>query len=150
MIDRFDAARFEAALPAGHWRFFGIVDGERCYGVDVKPGVLIYVRSTIQADGLAADTAKDSIRCWLADVKGASLSSKNSRWISRVSGWERRLTGTLRVLWYYGHQLQPCNWCGRMMSAFKTKSGTHAGRWFAKCVDCGKFDEWLVNPPEEK
>ena len=87
MIDRYTRDRFEAALPhvTKHpvntlWNYIGLVGGEHCYAVPVKLGVIIYIRSTVESNGLAADTAKDSIRCWLAaDQTGAPLGSKNER-----------------------------------------------------------------------
>lgn len=149
MIDRYTRERFEAALPVvgGQplWTSIGLRDGEHCYIVPVAPGVLIYVRSTVQRDGLAADVAKDSIRCWLAsDDAGTSLGSKDVRWIARTSGWDRRMTETLRALWRLGRKLKPCGRCGRTMSAVKTKSGPNTGRWFMKCFPCDQFAGWLT------
>lgn len=148
MIDQYTKERFEEALPkvGGQplWTALGLRGGEHCYIVPVAPGVLIYVRSTVRADGVAADTAKDSIRCWLAsDDGGSALGSKDVRWIARTTGWDRRMTETLRALWRLGRQLKPCA-CGKMMLALKvTKPGENKGRWFTKCPDCDVFGGWL-------
>ncbi len=149
MIDHFSKDEFEKALPVAGglplWRPLGLRAGEHCYGVPVKPGVLIHIRSSVGPDGHAADTAKDSIRCWLsADEGGKPLGSKDSRWIARTNGWQRRLTETLRTLWRMGRQLDACPECGRTMLALKVKrDGPNVGRWFAKCMDCNRDGGWL-------
>lgn len=150
MIDRYTRSEFEAALPVVNgrplWQGLGLRSGEHCYTVAVKPGVLIYVRSSVKADDLAADTAADSIRCWLsADDRGTPLGSKPSRWISRVNGWDQRLTETLRALWRLGHQLTPCPRCNVTMLALKVeKEGENKGKWFTKCPACGhRGNGWL-------
>jgi hypothetical protein len=157
MIDRFDRKTFEAALPkAGPhnplWLALGLRGGEHCYLIAVRPGVLIYVRSSVRADDLAADTAADSIRCWLAaDDTGRPLGSKDSRWISRVPGWQARLTETLRKLWKLGHQSRPCPNCLTQMGVFKVKkSGPNKGRWFLSCPACGYWDRWVEAEPKPK
>ena len=148
MTERFSVPEFELALPAAAgqalWQPLGLVGGEHCYVVPVKPGVLIFVRSSVKADGWAAETAQDSIRCWLAsDDKGTPLGSKDQRWIARTSGWRKRLLDTLRALWRLGKQLTPCS-CGAQMLALKVKKeGENRGKWFAKCPQCQKFGGWL-------
>jgi hypothetical protein len=157
-IDRFDLGRFEVALPrigpsSPLWTSLGIRDGEYAYIVPVRPGVLIYIRSSVRADGLAAESAKDSIRCWLAsDDKGAPLGSKDSRWVTRVNGWEGRLIDTLRKLWRLGHQLEKCPLCGMQCLALKVKKpGPNLGRWFSACPSCANgFQKWLVEAPAKK
>lgn len=156
MIQRFTRAEFEAALPKIKntsqplWSLIGLIDGEHCYAVPVRPGVIIFVRSSIRSDGLAADVAADSIRCWLASgPDGKALSSKNARWITRVNGWEARLTSTLRVLWRLGSKLEICPTCGDMMHALKSKSEANTGRWYRKCLTCNRFDRWLPDPNKE-
>ena len=166
-IDRFSKDRFEAALPrAGKtnalWQPLGLVGGEHCYVIAVQPGVLIYVRSSVRADGMAAETAEDSIRCWLAsDSTGKPLGAKLSRWISRVSGWDARMTETFRTLWRLGKKLGKCQQfqpgtalhCQGQMMALRVKKQTsdHLGWWFSSCQSCGAFGDWLLdsqgNPP---
>lgn len=154
MIVRFDKATFEAALPLAEginqplWRCLGMNKGEYCYLMQVKPGVCIYIRSTVQMDGLAADVAKDSIRCWLAkDESGESLGSKEARWIARTKGWDQRLIETLRMLWRIGRKLGKCAKCGAQMLAIKVKKpGPNQGRWFSKCPKCvNGFGDWLTD-----
>lgn len=157
MIDTFDRQTFESALPCIKgtkqtlWTPLGLIDGEYCYLMSVKPGVVIVIRSSIHAKGLSAPSGEDSIRCWLASgPDGASLGSKNSRWVTRIAGWEGRLTETLRTLWRLGHQLKSCPTCGGQMKAFRTREGENKGRWFMKCPQCYRFDCWLSEPPEKK
>ncbi len=89
MIDAFDLPRFETALPrtaagAALWTALGVRSAEYCYLIAVKPGIAIYVRSSLGPNGLCAESGNDSIRCWLAlDETGAPLGSKNERWISQ-------------------------------------------------------------------
>lgn len=161
MIDRFTKDRFEAALPRigkqnPLWSEVGLRDGEYCYIVPINPGILVYIRSSVRSDGLAAESAKDSIRCWLAmDDKGTTLSSKDTRWVTRVSGWERRLLETLRTLWRIGRQLAKVGSCPRCQArprALKVKKpGPNQGRWFAACPNCANgFLTWLTTPTSTK
>lgn len=152
MIDRFDRSRFQAALPslAGQplWQRLGIVAGEYCYIIPVHPGVLIYIRSSIRDDGLAAASSKDSIRLWLAaDANGKPLGSKDQRWVTRVNGWESRLLETLRKLWRLGRQLGPCPVCNVTMLALKVRkpNSPNHGRWFSSCPQCKAFGRWLTS-----
>ena len=155
MIDRFTRQRFEAALPVvgGQplWQSLSLQQGEYCYYLPVRSGVLIYIRSTVAADNLAADTAKDSIRCWLAaDTTGKGLGSKDQRWIARTNGWDKRLTETLRNLWRIGHQLKSCPHCHTTMLALKTQSGENKGKWFTKCPNCKDKDTFAWLQTEKK
>lgn len=156
MIDRFTKERFEKALPCLKgtkqplWLSEGIRSGEYGYLIPVKPGVVILVRSTIDSTGVAANSGEDSIRCWLADSGGVSLGSKDVRWISRVNGWDRRMTETLRKLWRVGHRLEACPTCGKMMGAFKAKTGHNVGKWFMKCMPCDRFARWLEDVDEHR
>jgi hypothetical protein len=155
-IDVFDRSTFEAALPVIKntrqplWSYNGFVGGEHSYLVPVKPGIVIQVRSSVGADGYSHDSGQDSIRCWLTDLAGKPLGSKYGRWVTRVSGWERRLTETLRALWKFGRKLIVCPKCGHQMSAFKTSSGPNEGRWYMKCAECQWWDSWLTEAPKEK
>jgi hypothetical protein len=161
MTERFSRDQFENALPRCKvfgdplWRFVGFVDGECVYTVKIidNPGVLIYIRSSIRADGLAADSAQDSIRCWLAsDNRGTPLGSKDSRWITRVNGWQMRMTETLRKLWRLGHQLERCPKCQSQLMALKVKKlGPNKGRWFSACPSCANgFQKWLQDDTPKK
>lgn len=162
-IDQFTKERFEAALPVSKnggarlWKYAGIRGGEFCYVLPItpNPGVAIFIRSSVRADGIAAGTAEDSIRCWLVDDPGGrSLGSKNARWISRVKGWDRRLAETLRRLWRLGAQLGVCEYCNTRHHALKVKKkGPNLGRWFAACPRCReaggnfRFHKWLRTEP---
>jgi len=156
MIDVFNRERFEQALPQHEttglplWVGLGLRGGaqpEYCYTVQVKPGVLIYIRSSVRANGWCAAAAKDSIRCWLAsDATGRSISSKDQRWITRMPGWEERLAETLRKLWILGDQLEHCpnHPDPVLMHARKViKETKNKGKWFQACPNCGQFYDWL-------
>ena len=149
MIDRFDRKRFEDALPRHKdtqqpvWRGLGLIGGEYCYTVEIQPGVLIYIRSSVKADGWAADTAEDSIRCWLTDPQGRPLASKDQAYVTRVNGWAGRLTDLLRKMWRLGSQLGECPHCGATTLAVKTKTGQHVGRYHERCGPCGLWLRWL-------
>lgn len=158
-IDQFTRERFELALPVHRetnlplWIPQGVQAGEYCYTVPVKAGVMIFVRSSLKASGVAADAAKDSIRCWLAaDEFGEPLGSKVERWISRVNGWDQRMTKTLRKLYMIGLQLGPCPKCQKQQSAFivKKEDSANKGRWFSTCRACGQFGKWLTSAEESK
>lgn len=156
MIDRFTKMEFEAALPAvgGQtlWTSLGLRDREQCYLIPVKPGVVIFVRSTVDASGIAADVAEDSIRCWLAkNDSGEPLGSKEERWIARTKNWRKRLLETLRTLWSLGRKIGNCS-CGTQMLALKVrdKSSKNFGRWFSKCPSCRKFGVWLSETEKPK
>jgi hypothetical protein len=155
MIDVFTRQRFEAALPvhnltgAALWRGLGLYWGEYCYAIDVRPGVLIFIQSSMDSSGYAALSGKDSIRVRLAsDETGSPLGSKMSRWITRIPGWEDRLKTQLRAFWTIGMKLKPCPTCGATLKAFLVqKEGPNEGRWFIKC--CETF-QWITEPKQEK
>jgi len=155
VIDIFTKQRFEAALPVHNvtgavlWKHLGMIQGEHCYSIEVLPGVLIHIRSSMGANGRARNSGEDSIRCWLAaDETGTPLGSKMSRWVTRVPGWEERLTAQLRTFWTIGRKLKPCPVCGKTPRALLVKKeGPNKGRWFTDC--CSRF-QWLTNPKEEK
>lgn len=155
MIERFSKAQFEKSLPLiGEipcWEHVGLQNGEHCYVVHVKEGVGIFIRSSIKADGLAADVAEDSIRLWLSsDHKGTPLGSKDQRWIARIKGWDKRLLETMRGLWRVGVQIEKCSGCGEMMQALKVRNGKpeNVGRWFMVCGKCDRWVKWLTNAKE--
>lgn len=145
VIDHFSQSDFEEALPSGFWTTVGVQGGEFCYIVSVKPGVNIFIRSSVKRDGHSADTGKDSIRLWLSsDEWGSPLGSKEQRWIARTSNWRIRLTETLRTLWRLGKQLSSCPSCGKMRPALKVKKdGPNKDRWFMSCKGCEDSFQWL-------
>jgi hypothetical protein len=147
MIDRFTKREFEAALPNHRitgkplWKALGIQDGEEAYSIEIAPNVEIHIRSSVRPDGYAAQVAKDSIRAWLAGPDGSPLGSKLQSYVTRVPGWQYRLTPMLRQLWKLGLELtKPCSKCGAHLLALKTKNGPNKGRWFVACA--GKDFHW--------
>jgi hypothetical protein len=148
-IDVFTRDRFEKALPVDRksgsplWRSMGFADGEFEYALSVRPGVDILVRSSVRSDGFAAPCGSDSIRAWIVDAENhAPLGQKLKAFITRIDGWEDRLTDTLRELWARALKLPDCTTCKKPMGHFTVKKeGKNKGREFRKCETCGKF-EW--------
>lgn len=143
-VDIFTLAQFEAALPrhnktgAPLCHCKGLVEGEYEFFMPIDEASGIVIRSSIGRDGISADTGEDSIRAWLADLTGAPLGSKVSRWTTRISGWDKRLADVLRTLWSWRKKAGNCPNCGAPKQVFKVKKeGPNKGRIFAKCGICG-------------
>jgi hypothetical protein len=150
MIDRFTKQQFEDALPKHKatgkplWKSLGLEGGEYAYTLEIKPGVEIRVRSSVRSDGQAALVAEDSIRIWLAGPDGSSLGSKDQRHITRVNGWQSRLTDGLRRLWLRGKELTPCPVCNSHTLAMKVvKEGPNKGRFFQMCANEKCEHRWV-------
>ena len=69
MINQFTKQEFEQALhgflngtPFG---LMGLVDSEECYTVRVNPYARLFIRSSVDTSGVAANTGENSIRLWL-------------------------------------------------------------------------------------
>ena len=150
MTERFTKDEFEAVLPKHRdsgqplWTLIGLVDGEYCYSIQVRDHVRIMIRSSVMYDGYAADTAANSIRCWLVDEANLPLGNKIQKYVTRVPGWSGRLLDQLRTLYLMGLKAcKPCPKCGVRVKVFMTKNGTNRGRIFLKCSAlCGYF-QWL-------
>lgn len=147
MITQFTKTEFEDALPmhkvVGNplWKYEGF-NGEHVYSLPVSAGVKILIWSSIGKDGLAGATGENSIRCYLAKADNSPLSNKSQSYITRVTGWEKRLTQMLRSLWEMGKQIsKPCG-CGHQLAIFWCKQGANKGRRFIKCQNCGSFS-WV-------
>jgi hypothetical protein len=148
-IDHFTREQFEAALPQSTlhgqvlWCHTGLDNGEHTYVVSVaKPGWVIWIviRSSVHANDQSANVGEDSIRMWLADGHGP-LASKLTKYVTRVKGWDKRMTTQLRTLYKIGLALKPCPQCGDLMHAFIAGKGKESqaleqnkGRVFQKCV----------------
>ena len=150
-IERFSKREFEAALPVDKksgeilWRSVGLEFGEETYHIRVHEGVVIRVRSSVRADGLAAEASKDSIRCWLAaESDRKPLGSKVQAYVTRVTGWQDRMTKVLKELWKRSLEAGDCPVCGKPLCIYKVKKdGKNKGRLFAKCWDHGNAFRWL-------
>ena len=150
-IERFSKREFEAALPVDKksgeilWRSVGLEFGEETYHIRVHEGVVIRVRSSVRADGLAAEASKDSIRCWLAaESDRKPLGSKVQAYVTRVTGWQDRMTKVLKELWKRSLEAGDCPVCGKPLCIYKVKKdGKNKGRLFAKCWDHGDAFRWL-------
>lgn len=162
-IDRFSLDRFEAALPVHNvtgaqlWSRYGFLGSERLYGIAIpydsqEPKVMIWIMSSMGADGWAMEAGENSIRCWLGTPDQKPLSNKRQSYITRVKGWETRLRAMLKVLYRMGLEiLNPCPHCGAQMSAFWCNQGENEGRRFVKCMACKHPSafRWL-DPKKEK
>ena len=150
MIDRFSLTEFSNALPCvgGQplWTCLGLVNGEYCFLIPIQPGVVIYLRSSIDSTGVAAARAEDSIRCWLAaDGKGTTLGSKAQKYVTRVNGWQTRLTVVLRKLWILGTRLKKCPRCKGQLHLRKFKTGDRAGRFTGMCPACNWWMDTYID-----
>jgi len=161
-IDRFTLEEFEEALPVDKstgeklWEYVGNVSNEHEYVIPViredKDLIRIHIRSSIRFDGQAAPTGEDSIRMWLEGgdndtdlvlgeeveyVKYESLGKLRNRWVTRVSGWDKRMTEKLRELYTLGKKIQRCPVCGywKKMRNVKKKNENY-GRIFSVCYHC--------------
>lgn len=141
-IDRFTKARFEEVLAQAHpdvrWECEGFmgssIEGEYRYFATISGHVWAHVNSSIGADGVAAEIGENSIRVWMTDYQGNPLGSKLQRWVTRVLGWEDRLTETLRKVIAIGKVLQYCERCKTVEKVFVVKKeGKNKGRLFTKC-----------------
>jgi len=150
-IDKFSKQQFEDALPIHNktgkqlWEYAGFIQGEHCYNVIVAQGIKIHIRSSIDNSGYAADTGQDSIRIWLIGDNGKPLGGKLSKWVTRVNGWDTRMTEQLRTFWELARKSGYCPKCLVPRSIYKVKkAGPNIGRQFCKCNSCGNNFEWLT------
>ncbi len=111
MIERFGLSEFESYLEdlvGGnlHELFalhvtvlpLGLKQGEYCYKLPLPNNGWLWIRSSIEASGMAAAEGEDSIRLWVGDVAGQPLLGKKQRWTTRLPGWRERLTEQVRLL----------------------------------------------------
>jgi hypothetical protein len=148
-VEVFSKEQFEAALPHNKegqplCQYKGLVLGEHSYELPVRNGFAISIRSSIRQGGLSAGTGEDSIRIWVVKSDtGLPYAPKSQKYITRVKGWEDRLTANLRLLWKVAWKLKPCPTCGAYMKAFRVKkAGKNHGRLFQTCRDCD-YMEWI-------
>lgn len=168
-IDRFTIDQFEAVLPVNKdtgeklWESTGFRQGEHEYVLpvqrsDVEDGrILIVIRSSIDSTGVAGDTGEDSIRVWLeaevadCDPEGNAIWVRQpigktaGRWITRVNGWDKRLTNKLREMYTIGRKVERCQKCGvwKRVYVVKDRKSENIGRLFQKCTVCKSGFKWL-------
>lgn len=151
VVDTFTQTEFEQVLESiapGGWEGLGLDDGEYVYDLGVPgSGLSIRVRSSVHSDGESAGAGQDSIRVYALDGVGEPWGSKLNRWVTRVSGWERRLGETVAALRELVKRVGECPECGAGCKPFRVKKeGPNKGRWFAKCGNarCKRpLFEWL-------
>jgi hypothetical protein len=140
MVDRFTIEQFENALPVNKktgekmWESLGLMNGEYTFLVPIHEFASILIRSSIDRSGVSADSGEDSIRPLLVDPKTYQpVGSKLSVYITRVNGWETRLTDQLRKLFQLGRKVKSCP-CGGTVKILKVKKdGPNKGRFFSSC-----------------
>ncbi len=139
-VDIFNRTQFEAALPVHKetkmplWTSMGMFNGEYTYLLPVSEFASIMIRSSIDYTEWSATSGEDSIRLWLVDPKTYEpVGSKLSTYITRVNGWQVRMTAQLRTLYQLGKRIRPCG-CGKgIVKILKTRQGVNQGRFFAAC-----------------
>ena len=164
--DRFTTEQFEKVLHdfiVAHPKTYscvtskGLVAHEYRYAVPVNDTghgqVIVEIASSINYSGFADGTGENSIRLWLTGEDGLPLGSKISRWVTRVSGWEGRITQQLEKLSAMGEEIQWCTKCSSIEKIFIVKKdGKNKGRLFIKC-QCQNSFSWLdefEQTPEDK
>lgn len=145
-VQIFTVQEFERALPVNKntgeqmWQSSGIVAGEYSYTIPVSNECSIEIRSSVRANGYSASTGKDSIRAWLVSSDGEPAGSKVQSYVTRVRGWEDRLTDMLRKLYKIGRAVKTCQTCGTLIKVFKVKKdGPNKGKLFTKCMCANSF-----------
>lgn len=146
--EKFTQQEFEAELPVHNktgeklWEHFGFSQGEHCYIVKtINPNFFIFIRSSIDGLGKAGDTGENSIRVYLTDRQGNSLSNKSECYITRVRGWQGRLITKVRNWYKLVYDATREN--QYVDSIFKCKkSGPNEGRFFYRVGE--QFGGWLT------
>jgi len=154
-IDIFTTTEFEDVLSAiaqdleMTWFRDGVQTGEYHYHFIAKvfesidDGISIEVRSSIGRDGQSAASGQDSIRIWFANADGDPVGNKAKRWITRVKGWERRLTEQVTEMATIACKVKLCPDCEQIPGVFIVKKDSpNKGRWFSKCKAHNHFT-WL-------
>lgn len=147
MIDVFDKATFEAALPVAKasgeplWYEVDPEDGEYCYVIPIDGRAGIMVRSSVHVGtGRSADSGEDSIRAWLIEIEtGRPLGKKVTRWTTRLVGWANRLVNNadsvVRTLWIWRMRAGDCPYCYEPLRVAKVtdKNKETFDRPYASC-----------------
>jgi hypothetical protein len=144
MIDQFSKEDFESYLASTHSPFtpLGLIDGEYTYSLPLDNQVSITIRSSVKSNGLSADVASDSIRCWL--VSGDKPIGGKGR-VHRQPGWQGRLTEKVKQLVLSRTLAGDCKECGHPKGIFRARTEANKGRPFARCREHNGF-VWLDEP----
>lgn len=149
-IERFTKEEFEAALTstAPFYEEEGLVQGEHTYIIPVNSQTRLRVRSSVGANGVAADTGDDSIRIWVQfyqpDWKNPSRMTwtggkKFDAYTTRIPGWAKRMDKKIHELWNIAAKLTSpiptsCPHCGRVPRVgFSSKKNKNFGRPYCSC-----------------
>ena len=118
--ERFSKAEFETALTMAQkdtskplWEYVGFEKGEHVYKIQINSKhVAILIRSSIKADGYAADTGDDSIGMWLVNTtNNKPLGKKVDAYTTPVKGWDERIVNKIRELYTQGYKMVNCPKC---------------------------------------
>jgi hypothetical protein len=128
------------------WTEYGFIGGEHVYHVGVGLGthVIIEVRSTVLANGLASSQTR-GIRASLLRLNRRQVGVEVRGWVSRRRGWEKRTICLLRKLAWLGAAIKPCPKCRTILRLFKCTDTTRLpnfGRFYLLCVQCS-YSKWL-------
>jgi hypothetical protein len=151
-IDYFTKQEFEDALPAPKgqplWTYAGFNLGEHTYLVRPFPSIPygILVRSSVDGADTSKGCGEDSIRGRIVSITPNPKpgeppiltfhGGKSQRWVTRVKGWEERLTAMLRKL---ANQVNYCRLCPNCEGAdlvpftVKAKGNGNKGKGFVCC-----------------
>jgi len=139
----------------GDFEHRGVIAGEYRYHLlvtsNVKCGkIIIEVASSIGYSDVADPAGQNSIRLWLSDGGGMPLGSKISRWVTRMSGWEKRMDDQIKRLFSMGKSLKFCDSCNSLQHVFIVKKdGANKGRLFKHCKCAGDF-HWLADERDQE
>ena len=119
------------------------------YEVPVTEISSILIYSSIASDGYARDTGNDSIKFVVTllcdNGEQAFVKFQDEKYVTRVSGWERRVTKMIGDLNDTAKKFAfpiPVH-CNRVPLIFITKSGKNEGRPYSKCSKCYKWLRFL-------
>lgn len=112
--------------------------------------ILIEIASSVGPDGLADAAGDNSIRLYLTNGDGMPVGNKLQKWVTRVPGWETRLTDMLMKLCEMGRLITFCDRCQSLRKIFIVKKdGNNKGRLFMRC-NCEHSFKWLDDIEDEE
>jgi DNA helicase II / ATP-dependent DNA helicase PcrA len=132
--ERFSKKEFEDAISElldNNWDCAGLIAGEYRYRYAVlhhSTVILMWINSSVGADGFAFDTGANSIRVWLTSEDNKPVSKKVQDYVTRVAGWKVRLHKVIAETIQQAHDIA---------TAMENKSKTIETPKSPKCPRCG-------------
>lgn len=150
-VEIFSKEYFEKVLEDSHSiESCKLIGNEFRYTIQVSDGVFIFVNSSVEGNGMSAETNANSIRAWIGEEGGRPLGSKTQSYVTRVEGWEERMLTMLEELEWRASQISFCNECSSFKKVFRVKKdGKNKGRLFLKC-NCDNSFRWLTDAKGNK